>query len=226
MVGDDGNEICRISCPLWAPNLQTAQGGEFGAYAVAAMHAMPGSSIYSGCKNVVVQANEPLLRALSYQRVHSGFLLPTHRKLLDGVFKVNAHVGEPSDLTELERFWKQGNDIADVVAKSTLARHPQPDPEDVEWLERCLSIAQCVMRLAAELMPEWPRLNLTGVALVPKPPRPKIEPGPHQWTRVSSFWQCINVSRSPRACRGRTLMVLGLEVWTRLPLGSALEIPS
>eukprot|EP00959_Pyramimonas_sp_CCMP1952_P162044 3388035-Pyramimonas_sp.AAC.1 len=63
VVGDDGDEVCRISCPLWAPNLQTAQGGEFGAYAVAAMHALPGSSIYSDCNNVVVQANEPLMRA-------------------------------------------------------------------------------------------------------------------------------------------------------------------
>eukprot|EP00959_Pyramimonas_sp_CCMP1952_P079734 1667517-Pyramimonas_sp.AAC.1 len=91
---------------------------------------MPGSSIYSDCKNVVVQANEPLLRALSYKRVYSGFLLPTHRKLLEGVFKVKAHVEESTDLTELERFWKQGNDLADSVAKGSLARHPQPDPED------------------------------------------------------------------------------------------------
>eukprot|EP00959_Pyramimonas_sp_CCMP1952_P297293 6219692-Pyramimonas_sp.AAC.1 len=47
------------------------------------------------------------------------------------------------------------------------------------------------MRLSAELMPVWPRLNLTGVPLAPKPPRPKVEPRPRQWTRVSSFWQCI-----------------------------------
>eukprot|EP00959_Pyramimonas_sp_CCMP1952_P363840 7619186-Pyramimonas_sp.AAC.1 len=32
---------------------------------------------------------------------------------------------------------------------------------------------------------------MTGVPLVPKPLRPKIKPMSHQWTRVSSFWQCI-----------------------------------
>eukprot|EP00959_Pyramimonas_sp_CCMP1952_P321706 6731865-Pyramimonas_sp.AAC.1 len=105
------------------------------------MHAQPGSSIYAGCKNVVVQANEPLLTALSYQRVYSGFLSPTHRTLLEGVFNVKAHVEDSCGPTELERFWKQGNDLADLAAKSSLARHPQPDPEDVVWLEGCLSVA-------------------------------------------------------------------------------------
>eukprot|EP00959_Pyramimonas_sp_CCMP1952_P223642 4676129-Pyramimonas_sp.AAC.1 len=91
----------------------------------------PGSSMYSDCKNVVVQANEPPLKALPYHRAYSGLLPPAHRKLLEGAFKVEAHVEDSCDPTELERFWKQGNDLADLVAESSLARHPQPDPEDV-----------------------------------------------------------------------------------------------
>eukprot|EP00959_Pyramimonas_sp_CCMP1952_P163089 3409299-Pyramimonas_sp.AAC.1 len=81
------------------------------------------------------------MRALSFKRVYSDFLLPTHRKLVEGVSKVKAHVEESSDLSGLERFWKLGNDLADSVAKHSLVRHPQPDPCDVVWLGRCLSIA-------------------------------------------------------------------------------------
>eukprot|EP00959_Pyramimonas_sp_CCMP1952_P195790 4093466-Pyramimonas_sp.AAC.1 len=136
-------------------------------------------------KNVVVQANEPLMLALPYKRVYSFFffLLPARRKLVEGVFKVKVRVECSRDLSELEQFWKLGNDPADSVAKHSLVRHPQSDPCDILWHDRCLSIAKCAMRLSAELMPMWPRLDLNGVPLVPKRPNPKVDPLPHLWVR-------------------------------------------
>eukprot|EP00959_Pyramimonas_sp_CCMP1952_P067244 1403490-Pyramimonas_sp.AAC.1 len=119
-----------------------------------------------------------------------------------GVFKVKAHVEEYRGLSDLERFWKLGNDLADSVAKNSLARHPQPDPCDVIWLDRCLSIAKCVMRLSAELMPLWPKLDLKGVPLALKPPKPKVDPQPHRWVRSS--WP--RQARRPRPTAPRQVL--------------------
>eukprot|EP00959_Pyramimonas_sp_CCMP1952_P131816 2756019-Pyramimonas_sp.AAC.1 len=52
VVGDEGAEVCRIT-------LEDLRRG-IRPYAVAAMHAMPGSSMHSDCQNVVAQANEPI----------------------------------------------------------------------------------------------------------------------------------------------------------------------
>ena len=94
-------------------------------------------------------------------------------------------------MTSLARFHNIGNDLADTVAKNTLARHPQPTPEDTQWLSRCVKVAKTVAALSCELMPSWPRLDLSGVLLEKQPRQvPQVKGPSHSWVRVSTFWQC------------------------------------
>eukprot|EP00959_Pyramimonas_sp_CCMP1952_P185190 3872433-Pyramimonas_sp.AAC.1 len=47
-------------------------------------------------------------------------------------------------------------------------------------------------------MPLRPRLDLKGAPLVPRPPKPKVDPQPHRWVRVPDVWQrfeCLKVAR-------------------------------
>ena len=92
---------------------------------------------------------------------------------------------------EISKLHKINNDLADTVAESTLARHPQPTPEDTQWLSRCVKVAKTVAALSCELMPSWPRLDLSGGILEKQPRQVPQGKGPsHAWVRVSTFWLC------------------------------------
>ena len=116
---------------------------------------------------------------------------------------MKAHVADSPDLSSRERFLKTGNDLADTVAKSSLSRHPQPNDDEIRWLNRVLKVSKAVANLSCDIMPLWPRLDLKGIPLDKKPRASQCKESglTHHWVRFSTFWQCeacLRVSRGVR----------------------------
>lgn len=71
--------------------------------------------------------------------------------------------------------------------------HPAPDGELRDQLNHHIIVSKAVCRLAAKLLPKWPRLDLTGVTLTKKGGKkagPTASTLQHEWEWCRSYWRC------------------------------------
>eukprot|EP00959_Pyramimonas_sp_CCMP1952_P039008 817056-Pyramimonas_sp.AAC.1 len=70
--------------------------------------------------------------------------------------------------------------------------HPRPTEAEENRVQSCIAVARAVCRLAAKLLPQWPKLKLDGVELrAEHPERPLGLPVQgHVWQHCSGMWRC------------------------------------
>ena len=189
--------------PLWAPWPQTPQGGEYGIFAAVA-HMLAGpSNIYSDCQSVVCHAQLARQQALSHKRMHSGFMLQARMgdlSRVQAVIKVSAHQALDESLPAREYFLRLGNHRADRLANIGREQHALPSPAESDAIWRKVSIARLVAKLAARIMPLWPRLDLQDVEWLAPESGVSGRQGDqaHSWVQIRQSWQCSVCLRGSR----------------------------
>ena len=202
VYNNSGELILKAFGPVWAPSPQTSQAGEWTGYALAGQSLNAHSDLYSDCSNVVDTHCRSVAVRLASTRQYAGASLSVLAAgFIRSCVKVKAHLDpNAEDISEYEKFVRIGNCTADEAAKEGASSHPAPDPADVQLLAYQAKVAGTVCRLAASLLPYWPKLNLEGVGRASKPrdaPSTMAKPG-HSWAFLSHFWRCTKCNR---ACR-------------------------
>ena len=90
---------------------------------------------------------------------------------------------------------------AHEAAKAALALHPEPPPSESEGLDRSITVAKAVARLAAKVLPSWPKLDLgPNAERVPVLEETSVKKvcKPNSWGWVGTFWQCSECLRGKR----------------------------
>ena len=87
-------------------------------------------------------------------------------------------------------FYRKCNNDADVAAKHAISLHPS-DGKEMEAVERTITIAKTVCKLAAKVLLLWPRIDLTNAPRMPDaPPRMSHDKPAHDWVEWSGLWRC------------------------------------
>ena len=203
---------------MCAPNPQTPQAAEFLAICGAGQCALPDSSVFvSDCLNVVRLFNSSWREQLSYKRPYSGSFITLQPTGLRTVTKVKGHATEDPDMSDELKYYKRGNDAADLLAKAAATRHPAPTGAQSDKLARQLRMSKLACELAGKLLPLWPRLDRNASTYV-KPPAPeKVPVVGHEWSWQGRFWQCERCFRGSRAALEPARFFLPRWSWGRHP---------
>ena len=211
-VDPQGEVIASVSGAVGRPFPQTSQAGEYSGYSAAAQ-CLDGPTVgYADCDGVVRTHSAPKAVRFSHRKKYAGsavFAASTH---LGEVRKVKAHTVDSPDLSPEDRFLMLGNDAADRAAKHGASLHPQATPEETAQVDRLVSTARAVCRVAAAVLPSWPKLDLSeATRAIPTPPPPSSElPFHHEWEWYRGVWRCMcclhfrrSLERPPSVgCRG------------------------
>jgi hypothetical protein len=159
-MGADMQLDCAIYGPVWAPLPQTSQAAEFCAAGAAFQVAGGPFRLVSDSASVVKALGAPIADQLSARRVYAGILrdkLAFRHDLCEGVQKVKSHLDPDLEQHADIRTHILGNALADQFAKLALESHECPDIDQLAAFRLQVQTAKVVLRLIADLAPEWPK---------------------------------------------------------------------
>eukprot|EP00959_Pyramimonas_sp_CCMP1952_P223667 4676855-Pyramimonas_sp.AAC.1 len=92
---------------------------------------------------------------------------------ISAVSKVKAHLDPREEGVEPDERWRRlGNHAADLAAEAGANLRPAATDEEQEGLTFCIRVAKAVCKLAAKILPQWPRLDLSNC-----PRKAQVSPG-------------------------------------------------
>ena len=168
MLGEDGLAK-RIVCGPAPANLpQTPISAEWCAASVTTQLVVAATDLAQDCKGVVVELQKPQAKQLRPTSIHVGHcrVVATYllRKLVSARW-IRGHVAESALDEEKveERRDARANDLADMYAKFALSTHPR-------LTQALLADVLATLRLAASLLPLWPRIGKAEIELAKAEP--------------------------------------------------------
>jgi len=175
---------------------QTAQAGEFMAYAVVTQLAEDDSYVWQDCMSVVKVALASFEVQTDPRRMHAGTLRWCRQQsgyhFVKDVEWVKAHESVPKnpDFSDMDQWKRWGNAKADSEAKLALGMHPQPSQAERDAANGDISDATMALLVITATWRCWPRLERYPRPVGPakrrgRPGWPKLERR-HHWEPFSA----------------------------------------
>ena len=201
-MGDDDQIHQIVRGPVTRALPQTPQAGEQVAMAQLSQFMRRRTEVHADCSTSIGLANKPWRDQLSARNMYAGcrkwaMNQPGHKHLA-AAFHVKAHMTKEQidKLPPAARRVALANKAADEAAKAAVLLHPQPSGEVLKDIERDVNRLRIVYRVAAKLLPCFPKEKFERV---PKAPgrchRRKLQLHGqwHDWSPCNDrVWRCTH----------------------------------